>query len=71
MFMKYNISAMIDSRMGESQVNSFMTILGVSPVSSNIINHYKDIVGMELEKLAMETCDENLRLEKELDAKSK
>lgn len=57
---------MIDSGMGETQVNSFLTAMNVPQTSTSLLKRYEKIVGRQLEVVAKESCIESLELEKKM-----
>ena len=57
---------MIDAGIGETQLNSVLTGLNISELSTSSLKRYERTVGRAIKALAEKTCSKNLELEKKL-----
>lgn len=57
---------MIDSGLGERQVNSFLSMLDVPTVSQTTLKKYERFVGLGIEEVARDSCLESIRIEKQM-----
>jgi len=57
---------MIDSGIGETQMNVLLSALNIAPVSSNLFKRYERVVGEKIEEVALESCNSSLAEEKSL-----
>lgn len=58
--------AMIDGGIGETQVNIFLSTLSVPTVLTSTLKKYERRVGVAVEAVAKESCEEAVRIEKNL-----
>lgn len=57
---------MIDSGLGDSQINTLISTLNVPAIPSTTLKRYERKVGVAIEAISKESCEERIRLEKKL-----
>ncbi|XP_066596255.1 uncharacterized protein [Prorops nasuta] len=57
---------MIDGGLGETHLNSLLSAMNIPAVSDTTVKKYERLVGPAIEKVAVESCVESIRIEKAL-----
>lgn len=57
---------MIDTGLGERQLNSLLSLADIPTISSTTLKKHERIVGLIIEEITKESCVESIRLEKQL-----
>ncbi|TGZ50295.1 hypothetical protein DBV15_12063, partial [Temnothorax longispinosus] len=57
---------MIDTGIGEAQVNTFLSALDIHPVSKSLLKRHERDAGLTIERLAKESCQKSIELERQL-----
>ncbi|TGZ39745.1 Uncharacterized protein DBV15_10868 [Temnothorax longispinosus] len=57
---------MIDTGIGEVQVNTFLSALDIHPVSKSLLKRHERDAGLAIERLAKESCQKSIQLERQL-----
>lgn len=57
---------MIDAGLRESQINTLLSAMNILTVRSNLVKRHERLIGVLLEGLAKESCEEALKFEKKL-----